>query len=430
MGCNDCNECNDCTDPCLEECGCDIEITSLACVRHDGEDFPCIEVVKGDSLEAIIQKINDKICEALPGNDGEDGADGQGIDHVSYTPSSVGDVPGQPGQTDTYTMWGDVAETINLGIFIVYNGIDGVGIDHVSFTSTTGPEVGAGESGQTDTYTMWADAGETISLGTFVVYNGTDGLDSYDSGWIDLNDYNSTYGFGLPAYTDGWSHPKIRVCGKIVFLEGYLMLPLSSSPSGSVLVEDVSTYPTDQKGEVQIYTGAAGGYDLTSSSVMKTESPILPSALTPSTKHYMGEFEISYRNVLSNNSLYGMTLTTLFSNTFLHEDGKFEINTLQEIEKGTPGVGSYVKNAPPNKIVSKTIIDHLAPNYIPYYTEYDPISGDERISPSTQVPFPSNFDGNSVRELGGFRAKFTTSYPLGEGITQSQIEEAIEQIQE
>jgi hypothetical protein len=43
------------------------------------------------------------------GTNGTDGTDGQGIDHVSRT---IGD--GSPGTTDTYTVWGDVGETINL----------------------------------------------------------------------------------------------------------------------------------------------------------------------------------------------------------------------------------------------------------------------------------------------------------------------------
>jgi hypothetical protein len=61
------------------------------------------------------------------GQDGQDGADGQGIDHVSFTSSTGGGGAGQEGETDTYTVWGDVGETINLGTFLVYNGADGAG---------------------------------------------------------------------------------------------------------------------------------------------------------------------------------------------------------------------------------------------------------------------------------------------------------------
>ena len=48
------------------------------------------------------------------------------------------------------------------------NGIDGQDIDHVSLTSWTSAP------GTTDTYTVWGDAGETINLWTFTVYNWDD----------------------------------------------------------------------------------------------------------------------------------------------------------------------------------------------------------------------------------------------------------------
>lgn len=68
------------------------------------------------------------------GIDGDDGADGQTIDHTSFTSSSLGGVAGQQGATDTYTVWGDSGETLNLGTFTVYNGADG--LDATESTST------------------------------------------------------------------------------------------------------------------------------------------------------------------------------------------------------------------------------------------------------------------------------------------------------
>lgn len=57
----------------------------------------------------------------IPGRDGMDGTDGQngqGIDHIELT-SSLSNI-------DTYTIWGDAGETINLGTFDVIKGQDGV----------------------------------------------------------------------------------------------------------------------------------------------------------------------------------------------------------------------------------------------------------------------------------------------------------------
>ena len=53
---------------------------------------------------------------------------GQSIHHSEFTSTTaVSGLPNEPGETDTYTVWGDVGETINLGTFTVYNGDDGVG---------------------------------------------------------------------------------------------------------------------------------------------------------------------------------------------------------------------------------------------------------------------------------------------------------------
>lgn len=207
---NDCNNCCEVTDPCQEQgCGCDFYVPA-GCVRITGNPLECLEIVTGQTLEEALESINSIVCDLSSGEDGEDGDsayqiwlnlgnsgteqdfidslmgdDGQGVDHVSFTSSTGGGGAGVAGETDTYTVWGDLAETINLGTFVVYNGDDGQGVDHVSFTSSTGGG-GAGVAGETDTYTVWGDVGETINLGTFVVYNGTDGTVGNDGefgGW-------------------------------------------------------------------------------------------------------------------------------------------------------------------------------------------------------------------------------------------------------
>ena len=147
------NNCNSCCDPCAENvCGCDFEM-SAGCIRIE-RDFECIGTHEGQTVEQAFEQINSKLCELSPGIDGvdgdsayeiwinlgntgteqdfidslngEDGTDGTGLDHVSFTSSTGGGAAGQPGETDTYTVWGDVGETISLGTFVVYNGADGV----------------------------------------------------------------------------------------------------------------------------------------------------------------------------------------------------------------------------------------------------------------------------------------------------------------
>lgn len=114
-----------------------------------------------------------------------------------------------------YVQWRYIGESwTNLIAVTEITGDNGQNIDHVSFTSTTG--TGQGEAGETDTYTVWGDAGETINLGTFTVYNGEDGTAGVGvpSGGtagqvlkkIDATDYNTEWadesGGGASALDD------------------------------------------------------------------------------------------------------------------------------------------------------------------------------------------------------------------------------------
>ncbi len=62
------------------------------------------------------------VTDGTNGTNGTNGIDGQDIDHVNKTAGT-----GAPGTTDTYTVWGNLGETINLGTFTVYNGANGTG---------------------------------------------------------------------------------------------------------------------------------------------------------------------------------------------------------------------------------------------------------------------------------------------------------------
>lgn len=106
--------------------------------------------VRGPQGEQGIQGIQ--------GKQGIQGPVGNGIKSVTKT-NTVGLV-------DTYTVTMTSGAT---STFTVTNGIDGIDVDHISKTS------GTGASGTTDVYTVWGDVAETISLGTFNVYNGLNG---------------------------------------------------------------------------------------------------------------------------------------------------------------------------------------------------------------------------------------------------------------
>lgn len=59
-------------------------------------------------------------------------------------------------------------------------GEQGISVHHIKGTSTTDLEGDFGSYGETDTYTLYGDADETINLGHFSVRNGIEGKDSYE----------------------------------------------------------------------------------------------------------------------------------------------------------------------------------------------------------------------------------------------------------
>lgn len=60
-GCTDSTTTTSSTTGCNQDCGCKHTL-SFACVRYEGESQECMPLVKGDNLEAFVQKLNDKFC--------------------------------------------------------------------------------------------------------------------------------------------------------------------------------------------------------------------------------------------------------------------------------------------------------------------------------------------------------------------------------
>jgi hypothetical protein len=78
--------------------------------------------------------------DGLVGQQGPPGIDGQSIDHSSFTSSTVApfNIPGLLDATDTYTVWGDAGETIDLGTFIVQNAASRGYLIYVAILTQTG----------------------------------------------------------------------------------------------------------------------------------------------------------------------------------------------------------------------------------------------------------------------------------------------------
>lgn len=106
------------------------------------------------------------------------------VDHISLT-NTVGNV-------DTYTLWGDLAETITVGTFTVTNGVDGA--DGTNGTNGTNGVDGAGivattitnNLNGTHTVEFFTDLAKTQKVGEVILNdgvagaNGTNGVDGAD----------------------------------------------------------------------------------------------------------------------------------------------------------------------------------------------------------------------------------------------------------
>lgn len=104
-----CNNCN--TNPCC----------CASPLRYKGPDIDCLGISNCTAYDSIFQTLANEICDLNTTIENING-----VDHVSFT-SSTGtpsNVPNQPCETDTYTLWGDLAETINLGSFSITNPCD------------------------------------------------------------------------------------------------------------------------------------------------------------------------------------------------------------------------------------------------------------------------------------------------------------------
>lgn len=105
-------------------------------------------------------------------------------DETSYT---TPDLRGPQGEAGTK---GDKGDT-------------GIGVHHIKGTSTTNPNGDFGTSPFKDTYTVYGDASETINLGTFIVTNGvSDGMsmEVYDANGNGIVDDSERLGGQLPGY--------------------------------------------------------------------------------------------------------------------------------------------------------------------------------------------------------------------------------------
>lgn len=164
--------------------------------------------------------------QGIQGETGPKGVTGNGVASIVKTATL--------GLIDTYTVTFTDATTTT---FNVSNGLDGLGVDHIAKTS------GTGAAGTVDVYTVWGDVAETINLGTFNVYNGANGAGTVSgvtagtNVTVDNTDpTNPIVGLGVNVTVQGntFNGPeqlvKLEVDGKLPVLDGSNLTGIDGLP--------------------------------------------------------------------------------------------------------------------------------------------------------------------------------------------------------
>lgn len=135
MSCHNCNN-SSCSGCCNQ--------TPL---RYKGPDIDCLGILSCSTYDSILELLANELCDLQ-----ELTGDLNGIDHVSFT-SSTGtpsSSPNLPCETDTYTIWADVSETISLGTFTVLNPCDGINYAQIAWVDLDNGNDATGQAGRFD----------------------------------------------------------------------------------------------------------------------------------------------------------------------------------------------------------------------------------------------------------------------------------------
>jgi hypothetical protein len=160
-----------------------VQVASNAYISDNAETFRSLE----PGTVGATGPQGTKGDQGPAGNNGTNGIDltvEQVIDNGDYT--FTFDFSDNTSFT-TPVLRGEQGITGSTGL----QGLQGVSVHHTKGTSTTDQEGDFGTAGETDTYTLYGDAAETVNLGSFVVKNGLSGnmaVTTYDidqSGVVD-----------------------------------------------------------------------------------------------------------------------------------------------------------------------------------------------------------------------------------------------------
>lgn len=249
----------------------------------------------------------------------------------------------------------------------------------------------------------------------------------YDSGWKTINNYTGAKGFGLPAFTTG-IHPKVRVIGRQVFIEGEIILPLDDGAGG--LVTATSGYRTTDRAKVDLHLGVDDGYTVLTGNdygAFRSNQPMLPADLRPSQLHRFGSNEFIFRSIGDTGNTKSLILSSFVLLMIIETSGDLLFATRPQLNDSANGSGSEINNSVLRTIATNVTAGDFAIEYAAYKNSFTG-AADNRNSSVTAFSYPATFDGENPAHLGGMAIDVTTSYLIAETTSMADIKTAFDSI--
>ena len=244
----------------------------------------------------------------------------------------------------------------------------------------------------------------------------------YDSGWKILPVYNGSYGLantGNPAY-----RPSIRVVGREVFINGFLVLPMDDGSGG--LDTGGASYPNQQR--ATLYLGTSGGWNQVPQKQMETRSPIVPTALRPTVTSYI-DINVNCERTINPVTGSRVRLSSFLPNIYIRSNGNLAFNSVDSSERNGITTTQYQKTLHYRKFVSRFTSGDRIELYDNYQTSYDNTGTTLKETNNASASVWSfSCNANEGQDLGGFVISVKGSWQLDNNTTIEQIKSAFDSL--
>lgn len=224
-------------------------------------------------------------------------------------------------------------------------------------------------------------------------------VETFDSGWVDIDTYAGETTYGLPEITN-ITTPQVRVMGRLVMFRGMLCIPLSDT-TGGLVTNYNNSFDTES---VDIHTTGTG-ITVTEESTFSniTTAPLLSdSDLYPDSS--MNFERLAYRSIFMSGNTKPIAMSASVNVSFL-TNGRLKVTALKEIEFGGSSFdGTQQPNSLRRFLTTRVDADDYDLSFDSYRTSTNDSSTvyAEFTSTDSVGQFPMEVDATKASDLGGF----------------------------